>query len=266
MTGIPKIGLGTSRLDTPEGSAGMLKALELGYRHIDTAQSYGTEAQVGEAIRRSGVPREEIFVTTKVADHRLAHDAFLKSVPESLKQLGLEQVDLLLVHWPNDAFPFEGYITALREAQERGWTRLIGVSNFTIAQLEAARTILGDGVLATNQVELHPFLQQPKLRDYARSVGLPLTAYQPIAKSTVTGDATLERIGKAHGVPATSVALAFLVAEGHIAIPASTKEEHLRQNLLAGDLQLTNEEIGTIRTLDRGGRRINPAKAPKWDD
>ena len=266
MTGIPPIGLGTSRMDTPEGGAAMIKALELGYRHIDTAQNYGTEPRVGEAIRAAGVPRNEIFVTTKVGDHRLDHDDFLHSVPESLNRLGLEQVDLLLVHWPNDAFPFEGYITALRESRERGWTRLIGVSNFTIAQLEAARKILGDGVLATNQVELHPFLQQPRLRDYARSVDLPLTAYQPIAKSTVLSDLTLERIGKAHGVPATSISLAFLIAEGHIAIPASTKEEHLRQNLLAADVQLTAEEIGTIRKLDRGGRRINPGKAPKWDD
>lgn len=263
---IPPIGLGTSRLDTPAGSAAMLKAFELGYRHIDTAQNYGTEEQVGEAIRLSGLRREEVFVTTKVGDHRLEHDDFLKSVPESLKRLGLEQVDLLLVHWPNDAFPFEGYIEALVESQERGWTRLIGVSNFTIAHLEAARKILGDGVLATNQVELHPFLQQPKLRDYAKSVGLPLTAYQPIAKSTVIGDTVLEDIGRAHGVPATSIAIAFLLAEGHIAIPSSTSEEHLRQNLLAANVKLTAEEIGTIRRIDRGGRRINPGKAPRWDD
>lgn len=266
MTTIPKIGLGTSQLNTAAGAAAMIKALEMGYRHIDTAQAYGTEEMVGEAVRRSGVARDEVFITTKVADHRLGHDEFLASVPESLKRIGVEQVDLLLVHWPNDDFPFEGYITALGEAQARGWTRLIGVSNFTIAQLEAARTILGDGALATNQVELHPYLQQPKLRDYAKGIGLPLTAYQPIAKNTVSGDAVLERIGKAHGVPATSISLAFLIAEGHIPIPASSKEDHLRQNLLAADLELTDEEIGSIRALDLGRRRINPAKGPRWDD
>lgn len=269
MSPIPKIGLGTSGLDSTAGSAAMLTALQLGYRHIDTAQIYGTEGRVGEAIRRSGVSREEVFITTKVDDRRLEHDKFLASVPGSLKALGVDQIDLLLVHWPShhDKVPLESYMTALAEAKARGWTRLIGVSNFTIDQLERSRRIVGKGALATNQVELHPYLQQPRLRDYARSIGLPLTAYQPIAKNTLGNDPVLAKIGAAHGVPVTSVALAFLIAEGHIVIPASTKKDHLQQNLMAADLHLTTEEIESIRALDRGKRRINPMfKAPHWDD
>ena len=265
---IPRIGLGTFGRTGDEGMAAILRALELGYRHLDTAQNYNTEEQVGEAVRRSGLRRDEVFVTTKVADHRLEHDDFLKSVGESLERLKMESVDLLLVHWPSrrDEVPFESYMTALREAQERGWARLIGVSNFTISHLERARTLLGDGALATNQVEIHPFLQIPTMRGYARRHGLQLTAYQPLAKGTVNDNAILREIGERHGVPASTVALSFLIGEGHVVIPASSSEAHLRANLAARDLVLSVEEMDAIRTLDRGARRINPEKSPRWDD
>lgn len=265
---IPRLGLGTSGRNNPEGPAAIERAIALGFRHIDTAQNYGTEEMVGSAIAKSGLPRDDFFVTTKVADHRLEHDDFLRSVPESLERLGMDYVDLLLVHWPSerDRVPFESYMTALVEAQDRGWIRLIGVSNFTIRHLEQSRALLGDGVLATNQVEIHPFLQVPKLRDYARSHGLMLTAYQPLAKATVANDPVLLRIGAKHGVPATTISLAFLMAEGYAVIPASSKEEHLRDNLRARDVVLDDADMAAIRALDHGGRRINPAKSPQWDD
>jgi 2,5-diketo-D-gluconate reductase B len=265
---IPPLGLGTYGRTGDAGMAAILTALELGYRHIDTAQSYDTEAQVGEAIRRSGLPRSAVFVTTKVADTNLDRGRFGASVARSLEALGLDQVDLLLIHWPSqdDAVPFEDYMLALAEARAKGQARLIGVSNFPIALLERTEALLGEGAIATDQVEIHPYLQTPKLRDYARSRGLTLTAYQPLVKGRVSSDPVLVEIGKAHGVGAAAVALAFLMAEGHVVIPASSSEANLRANLAAREVRLTDAEIDRIRALDRGERTIDPAKAPAWDD
>ncbi len=263
---IPRIGLGTSKL--AGGLDAILSAVEVGYRHIDTAQNYGTEEIVGQAVRQCGLPRSELFITTKVADHRLEHDDFLRSVGESLERLQLDVIDLLLVHWPSekDRVPLESYMTALAEAQQRGWTRLMGVSNFTISHLDRSYELLGQGSLATNQVEIHPFLQVPRMRDYARSRGLLLTAYQPLAKGTVTEDPTIRRIAGQRGIDPSTVALAFLLAEGHAVIPSSSSREHQRDNLAAGELVLTDAEMADLRALDRGGRRINPQKSPRWDD
>ena len=265
---VPQLGLGTYGRTGDAGMAAILLALELGYRHIDTAQSYGTEATVGEAVRRSGLPRGEIFITTKVADTNLSRDRFAPSVARSLDTLGLEQVDLLLIHWPShrDAVPLEAYLTALAEAQSRGQARLIGVSNFTIDHLERASAILGADALSTNQVELHVWLQAPKLRDHARGRGLPLTAYEPLMRGQILGEPLLKEIAHRHGVDPATVALAFLIAEGHAAIPASTSEAHLRANLAAANLRLEPEEIAQIRTLDRGRRAVDPVKSPRWDD
>ncbi|TNC51638.1 aldo/keto reductase [Rubellimicrobium rubrum] len=268
LNGIPVLGLGTFGRTGPEGLAAILEALEAGYRHIDTAQSYGTEANVGEAIRRSGLPRDEVFVTTKIADTHLDSPRALESVARSLETMGLDRIDLLLIHWPsqNDQVPFENYMTALAEAQDRGWARLIGVSNFTIRHLDRAEALLGPGRLATNQVEIHPYLQTPRLAAFAKAKGLPLTAYQPLAKGEVARDPTLSRIGKAHDVSAAAVALAFLMAQGHIVIPASSDPARLRGNLEALTVSLSEDELAQIRALDRGQRLINPDKAPDWDD
>jgi len=268
MSKIPKIGLGTSGRTGEAGMTAILTALEVGYRHIDTAQSYGSEAGVGEAVRRSGVPRQDFFITTKVADTRLEKSQFMDSVERSLETIGVGPVDLLLIHWPtkDDAVPFEDYMLALAEAQRRGHTRLIGVSNFPIALLERGERLLGPGVIATDQVEIHPYMQAPKLSWYARQKGLKLTAYQPLGRGAVASDPVLQRIGEKHGVAASAVALAFLIAEGHVVIPASTSEANLRANLLAGDLALDDGEMQDIRALHRGDRRINPEKSPAWDD
>lgn len=265
---IPQIGLGTYGRTGEAGMAAILTALELGYRHIDTAQSYDTEEEVGEAMRRSGLPRSEVFVTTKVADTNLGRDRFAPSVVRSLEAIEVDQVDLLLIHWPsqNDAEPFEEYMLALAETQRRGQARLIGVSNFPIALLERTWALLGDDAIATNQVEIHPFLQAPKLRDYARGRRLPLTAYQPLVKGKVASDPVLIEIAHSHGASAPAVALAFLIAEGHVVIPASSSEQNLRANLAAAELRLTEEEMDRIRALDRGWRTIDPAKSPRWDD
>ena len=193
---------------------------------------------------------------------------FMPSVERSLEQIGLGPVDLLLIHWPskNDAIPFDDYMTSLAEARQRGFARQIGVSNFTIDHLERTERLLGKGAIATNQVELHPYLQSPRLVAHARSTGLPLTAYQPIAKGECAKDPLLGRIGETHGVTASAVALAFLMAEGHIVIPASSSKANLAANFAARSVTLTDAEKASIRTLDRGFRRINPDKAPRWDD
>lgn len=268
-TGIPPVGLGTSSARTPdEATAAISRGIEAGYRHLDSAQNYGTEGPMGEAVRRSGIPRSEFFLTTKVGDARLDKASFLPSVEKSLRTIGVEQVDLLLVHWAlkNDAVPFESYMEDLAEAKARGWARMIGVSNYPIARLKQTEALLGRGAIVTNQVEISPYLQAPKLTAFARSIGLTLTAYRPLAQGAVADDPVLQRIGATHGVPAATIALAFLIAEGHIVIPASGDPQRLRDNLRAGEVILSDADIADIRGLDRGHRIINPEKAPAWDD
>jgi 2,5-diketo-D-gluconate reductase B len=268
MIEIPSFGLGTYGRTGESGMLAILKALEVGYRHIDTAQSYDTEPNVGEAVRRSGVPRSEVFITTKVADTQLDRLRFMDSVERSLETIGLGPVDLLLIHWPskNDVVPFEDYMLALAEAQRRGRTRLIGVSNFPIALLERAERLLGAGAIATNQVEIHPYMQAPKLAAHARQKSLILTAYQPLCRGSTASDPILRRIGDKHGVTASAAALAFLMAEGHAVIPASAREVNLRANWRGRDVTLDSEDMQAIRALHRGERSINPEKAPIWDD
>lgn len=265
---IPSLGLGTYGRTGAAGTEAMLAAIEMGYRHIDTAQTYDTEAGVGEAMRRSGLPREAFFVTTKVADANLGRDRFGPSVERSLESLGVDRVDLLLIHWPSfgGKVPFEDYMESLVEARAKGQARLVGVSNFTIGLLDRAVALLGPGVLATNQVEIHPYLQAPRLCAHARRMGLPLTAYQPLARGEVSRDPLLRDIAAGHGVTASAVALAFLMAEGHAVIPASSSPEHLRANLAAAGVALSAEDREAIRRLDRGKRVIDPEKAPQWDD
>jgi len=265
---IPVLGLGTYGRTGPEGLDALLVALELGYRHLDTAQSYGTEQNVGEAIARSGLPRDEFFVTTKVADTRLTTADFLPSVEKSLETLGLDQVDLLLIHWPSskDAVPFEDYMTGLAQAKARGWARQIGVSNFPIALLDKADQVIGAGQIATNQIEIHPYLQSPKIRDYAASKGLTLTAYMPLAKGKVSTDKLLTALGEKHDVTAAAIALAFLMAQGHVVIPSSARRERLVENLAARSVTLSPEDLAAIGALDRNERMINPEKSPRWDD
>jgi 2,5-diketo-D-gluconate reductase B len=265
---IPKLGLGTGNRIGDDGVAAISKAIEIGYRHLDTAQSYNSEDSVGKAVRASGLPRGDFFITTKVADTRLDKAQFLPSVRASLDTIGVDQVDLLLIHWPShkDAVPFEDYVLALGEAQQKGYARLIGVSNFPIALLERTRALLGPDAIATNQVEIHPYLQAPKLTAYVRSIGLKLTAYQPLAKGEVRDDPGLLKIGAAHGVSASAVALAFLMAEGHVVIPSSSSETNLRGNYAALAVSLSEADMNDIRALNRGYRRINPEKSPGWDD
>ena len=265
---IPRHGLGTYGRTGAKGAADILKAIEIGYRHLDTAQTYDTEATVGEAVRRSGLPRGDFFITTKVADFNLDRAKFMPSVEKSLSTMGLGPADLLLIHWPSpkDLTPIEHYLEALARAQQLGHARLIGVSNFTIAHLERTTALLGKGVIATNQVEIHPYLQAPKLCAYAKTTALTLTAYQPLAQGRVSSDPVLAAIAARLGSTPAAVSLAFIMAEGHIVIPSSSSEPHLRANFAADRVRLSADDIVAIRKLERGFRVITPSISPRWDD
>jgi 2,5-diketo-D-gluconate reductase B len=267
MTIPPLMGLGTWGRTGDDGLAAILAAIEIGFRHLDTAQTYGTERNVGDAIRRSGVARHEFFVTTKVADTHLARKSFLPSVRRSLDTIGVERVDLLLIHWPvpEDDVPFAEYIDLLAEARQQGLTDHIGVSNFPSGLVEAAARRLGPGVLATNQVERHPFLQNRRVRETCERLGMTLTAYLPLARGQAAMDQVIQTIGRAHGVPASAVALAWSMARGVPVIPASGQPIHLADNFKAVSLQLTAADLAAIDALERGQRLIDPAKSPAWD-
>jgi len=264
---IPALGLGSFRLQGQVVIDTMRSGLSLGYRHIDTAQIYGNEAEVGQAIAESGVPREQLFVTTKIWTESLSEARLIPSLKESLAKLRLPQVDLTLIHWPSPggAVPLRETLRALQAAQSEGLTRAIGLSNFTIAQMREAMDLVGAEALATNQVEIHPFLQNRAVVEFARSQGLHLTAYMPLAYGKVMTDPVLIGIAGRHGTTPAQVSLAWLLRQGMAVIPSSTKPANQAANLRALELALTDEEMGRIAALDRGERLANPDFAPAWD-
>ncbi|THF64672.1 2,5-didehydrogluconate reductase DkgB [Pseudothauera nasutitermitis] len=264
---MPAIGLGTFRLKGQTAIDSVRTGLELGYRHIDTAQIYGNEAEVGQAIAESGVAREQLFLTTKIWTDRYTRDKLIASLEESLARLRVEQVDLTLIHWPSPdaAVPLAETLGALAEAKRRGLTRLIGVSNFPIALLREAIALVGAGEIATNQVEIHPLLQNRVLAEFARSQGIHLTAYMPLAYRKVLVEPVIQRIAQSRSATPAQVALAWLLQQGYAVIPSSTKRENLASNLAAAGLQLSEAEMAEITALDRGERVVNPDFAPAWD-
>ncbi|MDK2012355.1 MULTISPECIES: 2,5-didehydrogluconate reductase DkgB [unclassified Deinococcus] len=267
---VPKFGLGTFRLKDDVVRRVVADALELGYRAIDTAQGYDNEGEIGEVLAASGVPRADVYLTTKIKPANYRRDALLDSLRVSLEKLRVEQVDLTLIHWPvpNGEVRPEEYLAALAEAREQGLTREIGVSNFNVAGLRRAREILGGVPLATNQVEIHPYLQNRRLVEFARSEGLHLTSYMTLAVGKVMDDPVLRDIAGAHGANPAQVALAWALAQGFSVIPSSTKRENLAGNLRAQDIQLTTEDLDRIAALDVGeaARIASPESArPVWD-
>ncbi|WP_106477411.1 2,5-didehydrogluconate reductase DkgB [Phytohalomonas tamaricis] len=265
---IPAIGMGTYRLKGQEVIDAVTSALKLGYRHIDTAQVYGNEAEVGQAIKQSGVPREEIFLTTKVWTDRFKHDDLLKSLEESLGKLGTDYVDLALIHWPspNDEVDMAEYIGALNEAREKGLTKNIGVSNFTNVQLDRALALPGGDNIITNQVEVHPFLANRKVVDHCESKGIKVTGYMPLAVGKVMEDETLKAIAEEYDVTPAQIALAWVYSRNVVVIPSSTKPDHQKANLEAIKLSLSADAMMRIDGLDRGERIANPDFAPQWDE
>ena len=266
--GIPQLGFGTFGRTGDAGIEALLFALETGYRALDTAQSYDTERECGEALRRSGLRRDEVFLTTKVTGGNCRRGKLIPSLRRSLETMGIEQIDLTLIHWsvdPHGKLPMEEYLVELAEARNLGLTRLIGVSNFTTADLIEAETILGPDRLATNQFERHPLLQNQKLVDFCDTRGIAVTCYLPLARGACAGIPAIEAIAKAHNATAHQIALAFSLNEGHIVIPTSGHPSRIAENFAAGSITLTPHELATIRSLDRNERQINPLWSPNWD-
>ncbi|WP_338516762.1 2,5-didehydrogluconate reductase DkgB [Alteromonas gracilis] len=264
---IPSLGVGTFRLKGDEAYNSVTMALDVGFRHIDTAQIYGNEEAVGRAIKDSSVAREDIYVTTKVWNDKLNKAGFIDSVKESLAKLQLSYVDLLLIHWPSpeNGESMEEYLGELQRAKELGLTKAIGISNFTVAQIEQAVSILGDGEIATNQVEVHPYLTNEKVRQACAKLGITVTGYMPFAVGKVLKDDTINAIADKHGITAAEVVVAWELAHGLVTIPSSTKRKNLEVNFNALSLTLDAEDIAKIDALDCGDRQAAPDFSPQWD-
>lgn len=264
---IPALGFGTWELRGATAQRLVEAALAIGYRHLDTAQMYGNEAEVGAGLRASGLPRDQVFVTTKVWPDRFRAGDFERSVEESLRRLRLDAVDLLLLHWPSREVPLAETMEALGRVHAAGKARHIGISNFTAAMIDEA-VALSTAPLATDQVEYHPMLSQRAVLRGCRRHGMALTAYCPLARGRVFGDPILKRIAEAHGRGAGQVALRWLVQqEGVVAIPRSSSEEHARSNFAIFDFALSDTEMAEITALGApAGRVVNVAGvAPAWD-
>ena len=246
---VPSLGLGTWRLTGAGCTRTVEHALLLGYRHIDTAQIYGNEEQVGQGIQNAGVDREEVFLVTKVWTSSFSYKRTIESTRESLRKLGTGYVDLLLMHWPNPSVPLEETLGAMAELQNEGSVRHVGVSNFTPAMVEEAAR---HATVFCNQVEYHPYKGQDELLEQARDMDYLLTAYSPVAKGAVLNDRTLLGIGEAHGKTSAQVALRWLTQQEKVAaIPKAAGEEHLESNLDLFDFELSNEEMERISGLRR---------------
>ena len=264
QTSIPVLGLGTWDLRGSLCRKIVAEALEMGYRHIDTAQSYENEEGVGAGVRDAAMDRSEVFITTKVAQDRLAYEHVIVSTDESLQRLGMDYVDLLLVHWPTtDDVPLDETLDAFQKLQADGKARLIGVSNFTPSLLKQALRL---APIACNQVEYHPYLAQTELLSMAREHNLVQTAYCPIAQSKVLNDSVIEQIGERHGKSAPQVTLRWLVQQDRVAaIPRSSKPEHVRSNFDVFDFELSDDEMKSIHALARGDRLVDTDSAP-WNN
>lgn len=264
---IPAIGLGTWTLKGSYGAEIVARAIETGYRHVDTARSYGNEREVGEGIRASGLPREEIFVTTKVWYTDIAPGDLERSTEESLGDLGLDHVDLLLIHWPNPRIELEGSIRALNAARAAGMTRHIGVSNFPTDLLSRAIEI-SEAPLVANQVEHHPYLDQAKVYQACRAAGLAMVSYCPLARGgDLFAEPAIRDAAERHGRTPAQIILRWQVQKpGVVAIPRTGKIERLAENLAVGDFRLEDSEMAAIDALSRRNLRIcDFGFSPEWD-
>ena len=261
---IPQVGLGTWTLRGKECARLVEQAIAAGYRHIDTAQMYDNEREVGEGVRASGI-RDQVFITTKVTPENLHAKDLERSAHESVKKLGVSAVDLLLIHWPNSRIPLGETIGALNKVKREGLTKHIGVSNFNVALIEEA-TKLSEAPLVCDQVEYHPFLDQSKVIAACKKHGMAVVAYSPVARGGAQKDQVLARIAKAHRKTPAQISLRWLVQQGVIVIPRTSKAERLKENIAVFDFELNAVEMKEIAGLaNRGGRIVDWAYSPKWD-
>ena len=246
---VPSLGLGTYRLTGSDCVGAVESALSMGYRHVDTAQMYGNEAEVGRGIANADVDREDLFVTTKVWPNDYEHDRVVSKTRESVQKLGTDYVDLLLMHWPGNGVPMAETLGAMRGLQDEGAVRHVGVSNFSPSLVEEAQ---GHVEVFCNQVEYHVYRSQNDLLRQARQMDYLLVAYRPLSRGNVENDATLREVGEAHGKTAAQVALRWLVQQEKVsAIPKATGEEHLRSNLNVFDFELSEDEMDRLASLSR---------------
>jgi 2,5-diketo-D-gluconate reductase B len=264
---IPLVGLGTWDLRGRTCARIVEQALRLGYRHIDTAEMYDNEREVGEGLRASGIKRGDVFITTKIWPSHFAPRELERSAKESLVKLRLPEVDLLLLHWPNPNIPLSETLGALCKVKQAGLAQHIGISNFTVAMIaEAVR--LSSEPLVCNQIEVHPFLDQSKVIAACRAHGMAVVAYSPIARGRAKNDKVLARIGRTHDKTAVQVCLRFLVQHRIVVIPRTSKIERLSENLAIFDFELSEPEMTDIAALAHGdGRVVNYSfsGSPEWD-
>lgn len=260
---VPALGLGTWQLKGNACRDVVREALAMGYRHIDTAQGYDNEAEIGAAIRMSEIDRDALFVVTKLWRDALRHDDVHRTTRESLKRLNLQVLDMLLIHWPSDEVPLEETLGAMMELRDEGLVRHLGVSNFTPKLLDEALRI---APISAIQVECHPYLQQSDLRGIAREAGILFTAYCPLAQGAVLHDPVLTAIGSRHDKTPGQVALRWLIQHAEVAaIPKASSVEHLAENIDIFDFALNDEEWCEIYSLNRHERLIDPPWAPDWE-
>jgi 2,5-diketo-D-gluconate reductase B len=262
---LPRLGLGTFRMQGDVCRAAVESALALGYRHIDTAEMYGNEEAIGEAIAGAGLKRADLHVTTKVWPENLAPDAIRRAFDTSLRKLGLDQVDLYLVHWPQATMNLPAIFETLMRLREQGRTRAIGVANFNVALLKTVVEEI-EAPIACNQVEYHVLLDQTPLRRYLKAKSIPMVAYCPLAQGRAASDQTLMAIGRKHGASAAQVALKWLLdQDGIAAIPKASRAESQKANLDAQNVGLDDEDRQAIAALPKDRRLVNPPFAPAWD-
>jgi 2,5-diketo-D-gluconate reductase B len=262
---LPRLGLGTFRMQGDVCRAAVESALGLGYRHIDTAEMYGNEDAVGAAIAASGIAPKDLHITTKVWNENLAPDAMRRAFDTSLKKLKLDRIDLYLVHWPAKSMNLPAMFETLMKLREEGRTRAIGVANFNIALL---KTVVEEikAPIACDQVEYHVMLDQTRLREYLAAKSIPLVAYCPLAQGRAASDATLAAIGRKHGASAAQVALKWLLDQDNVAaIPKASRPESQQANLDALKLKLDDDDRKAIADLPKNKRLVSPGFAPAWD-
>ncbi|MDF2939391.1 MAG: 2,5-didehydrogluconate reductase [Gammaproteobacteria bacterium] len=263
---VPAIGFGTFEVAPQDTVNAVTQALRIGYRHIDTAQIYGNEAEVGTAIQGSKINRNEIFLTTKIWIDYYQHNALIVSAKDSLRKLKTDYVDLLLLHWPNPNVPLEETIAALNEIHTLGLARHIGISNFNVSLMKQA-VELSKAPIFMNQVEYHPYLNQGAVLAAAKENNILITAYSPLARGKIISDPVIAEIAAKHGKKPAQITLRWLFQQGVVAIPKTLNEERAKDNLNIFDFSLSAEEMARIHKLAHPqGRTIDPkGLAPIWD-
>ncbi|MBB3398680.1 MULTISPECIES: aldo/keto reductase [unclassified Rhizobium] len=263
---IPALGFGVFRMSDAEVEAVVPAAIEAGFRHFDTAQIYGNEAALGRALAAAGARREDLFLTTKVWVDNYSEDRFVASVDESLDKLKVDQVDLLLLHWPADKMAIAEQVALLNAVQAAGKTRYIGVSNQNVAQMTES-VALSKAPIVTNQIEVHPYLDQTAVAAAAKAAGVAITAYYGMADGAVPRDPVLQKIGAQYGKSAAQVGLRWLIQQGYVTLSKTAQPERVAENFAIFDFALSDADMVAIGKLARpGGRLVSPAGlAPAWD-